>query len=87
MKTEETERVLLIGGPFHFRTCWIRRDAHTWYFPLLDERPLSSYGPLDEWDPVPVDCDLKVATYRRHGFIGEAPNEVHGAIFKYSGSR
>lgn len=78
---DERERVLLLGGPFHFRTCWVTTGAHVWYFPLPDERPIRAYE-FESWDTTPIDIDLKVAEYVRSGMIGDK-NEIHGAIFKH----
>lgn len=76
-----------MGGPFHFRTCWVRKGAAEWYFPLPVEHSflVSEYDKND----LPTVVDLKVARYYRAGAFGKPDSIDHpggiyyGAIFDY----
>lgn len=54
-------RVLLIGGPFNWRTLDVKDHQYEIHIPIPTETPLSAS--IDPYEP--VSADFKVASYKK----------------------
>lgn len=80
MKTGIEQKILLVGGPFDFRTLKLPFSHNEVFIPIPTEIK-ASFDPYE-----PVSPSMKVAHYLRAGSI-VMNDTAQGFIFEYTGTR
>lgn len=79
----DTNRVLLLGGPLHWRTIHVEPNRPEVLFADMAEQPLTLNRGIDDLDPI-ATVDLKVHRYTRAEPLAWR-DRIVGWVFEYAG--